>query len=174
MTDIYFFDTDCLSSFLMTNNESLILDMYPGKIILPSFVYSEALKKPGLKEKVTSLVNEKKISLFTIEYNSPEYKEYVHLTEINYSEKVIGKGEAAAIACVKCNGGILASNNFKDVLYYIDKYNLEYTTTSDILLDAFDDKVITLEDANNIWKQMLDIGNYMPYQTFTEYLKSNR
>lgn len=45
MTDLYFFDTDCLSSFLMTNNEEIILKMYAGRIILPSFVYSEAMKK---------------------------------------------------------------------------------------------------------------------------------
>lgn len=106
-------------------------------------------------------------------YGTDEYREYIHLVSNNYSEKVIGKGEASAIACVKCQGGILASNNFKDVLYYIEKYKLNYTTTSDILLDAYNDKILTLKQANNIWKQMKEIGNYMPNKTFSDYLKHN-
>lgn len=173
MTDLYFFDTDCLSSFLMTNNEEIILKMYAGRIILPSFVYSEAMKKESLKEKVIGLQEKGYIKKYDIMYGTDEYREYIHLVSNNYSEKVIGKGEASAIACVKCQGGILASNNFKDVLYYIEKYKLNYTTTSDILLDAYNDKILTLKQANNIWKQMKEIGNYMPNKTFSDYLKHN-
>lgn len=171
MTNFYFFDTDCLSSFLMTDNEEIILDMYSGIIVLPSFVYSETMKKEGLREKVLDLEKRKLIIKHDIIHGTDEYREYIHLTSKNYSDKVIGKGEASAIACVKCQGGILASNNFKDISYYIDKYQLDYITTSDILLDAFNEKRLSLQQANNIWKQMREIGNYMPNKTFSEYLK---
>ena len=51
-------------------------------------------------------------------------------------EKIIGKGEAAAIALAKTYNGIIASNNLKDISKYIEKYNLEHVATGDILVAA--------------------------------------
>ena len=50
--------------------------------------------------------------------------------------KIIGKGEAAAIALAKTYGGILASNNLKDISKYVTKYNLRHKTTGEILVVA--------------------------------------
>jgi hypothetical protein len=35
MTSDLFFDTDCLSSFLWVKNENILLQLYPGRIVLP-------------------------------------------------------------------------------------------------------------------------------------------
>ncbi len=35
MTRTLFFDTDCISSFLWTEEEHLLLKLYPGRIVLP-------------------------------------------------------------------------------------------------------------------------------------------
>ena len=41
LTDTMFFDTDCLSAFLWVNNQSLLAQLYPGKIMIPAEVYAE-------------------------------------------------------------------------------------------------------------------------------------
>lgn len=60
-----------------------------------------------------------------MEVNSVEYDDYFKMTSHpDPGMKIIGKGEAAAIAMVKQRGGILASNNMRDIASYISKYNL--------------------------------------------------
>ena len=44
MADLYFFDTDCLSSFLLTNNENILFEIFKDNICLPSQVLNEANK----------------------------------------------------------------------------------------------------------------------------------
>ena len=65
------------------------------------------------------------------------------LTSDYFSDKPIGKGEAAVIAHAKKHNGIVASNNTKDVMPFVEKYNLERITTGDILVMAFENKLIT-------------------------------
>lgn len=48
MTDIYFFDTDCISAFLWVRNESILAKLYPGRIVLPTQVYDEIKRVPPL------------------------------------------------------------------------------------------------------------------------------
>lgn len=57
--------------------------------------------------------------------------------------RIIGKGEAAGIAMVKGRGGTLASNNLKDVSFYVTKYGLQHTTTGEILIEAMNSGIIT-------------------------------
>lgn len=60
MTKDYFFDTDCLSSFLWVNNVNILKELYGGKIIFPSQVYDE-LSNPAisrLKQRVDDLIED--------------------------------------------------------------------------------------------------------------------
>lgn len=41
MTKKIFIDTDCISAFLWVNNESLLSQLYPGRIVMPKPVYDE-------------------------------------------------------------------------------------------------------------------------------------
>ena len=47
MTETVYFDTDCLSAFLWVNNQSILAQLYPGRIVLPKEVYIE-LSNPGI------------------------------------------------------------------------------------------------------------------------------
>lgn len=55
MADLYIFDTDCLSSFLLTNNENILFEIFKDNICLPSQVLNEANKYEPLKIKVDEL-----------------------------------------------------------------------------------------------------------------------
>jgi len=177
MTDKYFFDTDCLSAFLWVRNENLLIKLYGGKIILPEQVYSELShpRIPQLKERTDVLKNSGDISVENIEFNTEEYRIYYKLTQNpDKGFKVIGKGEAAAIALAKTKGGILASNNMRDIKQYVEEYGLEYITTADILLEALNKQYITEDEGNIIWKNMIAKNRKLPNNTFTDFLNSKR
>lgn len=112
MTDKYFFDTDYLSSFLWVRNENILIKLNDGKIILPQQVYSE-LSHPSithLKTTTDNLINNSSISIANIFIDTEEYEIYRKLTtNPDKNIKIIGKGEAAAIALAKTQNGILAS-----------------------------------------------------------------
>ena len=84
---------------------------------------------------------------------------------------VIGKGEASALVLAKEHGGIVASNNLKDVKLYIDDYGLSLKTTADILVKAFSDQFLNESDANIIWADMIKKRRKMPACSFSEYLR---
>ena len=134
---------------------------------------NEASKYEPLKIKVDELIKNGSIKIKSIDYGSKEYKIYHKLTSLSYTSKVIGHGEASAIALCVVYKGILVSNNLKDVSEYIDKYNLDSITTPEILAMALEKSIIDKEEANNIWSDMLNKGRYLPNKSFDEYYESS-
>lgn len=178
MTDLLFIDTDCISAFLWVDNESILTKLFPGRIVIPKEVYDE-LSYPGLnmikefKKQVDLLVLNGHARIETIDTDTEIYKLYKKLTKNPDSgDKIIGKGEAAAISLAKYNNGILASNNLKDIDRYIKKYNLKHMTTGDIMKMALDDKYITEEQGNIIWANMLAKRRKLGYASFSQFLES--
>lgn len=177
MIDKYFFDTDCLSAFLWVRDENLLIKLYGGKIILPQQVYSELShpRIPHLKRLTDNLKNNGDISIENIEIDTEEYEIYYKLTSNpDKGFKVIGRGEAAAIALAKARGGILASNNMRDIKQYVEEYGLEHITTGDILVEALNKRYITENEGNVIWAKMIAKNRKLPNNTFTEFLESKK
>ena len=174
MTDTLFFDTDCLCAFLWVHNESLLPQLYPGKIVVPKPVYIELCRPniPHLKARVDALVASGQVTIQDIDVSSEEYETYYQLTEDpKKGHKVIGKGEAASISLAKQYDGIVASNNLRDIQRYITEFGLQHTTTSDILVDAYTRKIITEAEGNQIWAQMIQKRRKLGAASFTDYLK---
>lgn len=173
MTDFLFFDTDCLSAFLWTRNENLLPQLYPGRIVIPRPVYTELCRPQTLhlKNRVDSLLTGKHAAIQDIAIDTEEYHAYFQLTELPAKGyKVIGNGEAASIALAKKHAGIVASNNLRDIQIYISKFGLKHTTTSDILVDAYSKNLISEQDGNTIWHNMLAKRRRLGAASFTEYL----
>lgn len=174
LTDLLFFDTDCLSAFLWIRKENLLPQLYPGKVIIPRPVYAELCRPntPHLKSRIDVLIAQNLVSIQDIDINSDEYSTYYQLTESpTEGHKVIGNGEAASIALAKQYGGIVASNNLRDIQTYISEFDLQHITTGDILVDAYNKRLITESDGNLIWSNMLAKRRRLGASTFTEYLK---
>ena len=174
MTNQLFFDSDCISSFLWVKEENIILKLYPGRIILPKDVFAELSNPsiPHIKTKIEGLCNSGSINTKEISTGTEEYGIF-HELAISPQKgfKVIGKGEAAAIALAKVNNGIVASNNLKDTKFYIEKYGLTYTTTPDILVEALRQGFIDENAGNKIWTSMLLKKRKLPTKTLTDYMK---
>ncbi len=173
MTDSLFFDCDCISAFLWINGQNILSQLYSKKIIISKQAYNELSNPsvPHLKQRVDALVNIGDACIYDMDVNSEEYKLFLRMTtcpEKGY--KIIGDGEAAAIALAKENDGIIASNNLRDIVQYISKYNLKHITTGDILVKALRCGIITESEGNMIWKSMIAKQRKLGAATFSDYL----
>ena len=171
MTNDLFFDTDCLSAFLWINNTNILHELYGGKIVLPEPVYQELSNPsiPHIKQRTDVMISRKDVSVKTIEAGTEEYKLYTALVRGENGQKTIGRGEAGGIALAKTYNGILASNNYKDIAPYIEKYNLKHIDTGQILVEALERGLITETDGNDIWRKMLAKKRKLPANSFSEY-----
>ena len=172
MTDHLFFDTDCLSAFLWINDTSILHELYGGKIVLPEPVYYELSNPsiPHIKQRADIMISNKDVYIKTIDTGTEEYKLYAELVRGEKGKKSIGRGEAGGIALAKTYNGILASNNYRDIAPYIEKYNLKHIDTGEILEEALKRNLITEADGNSIWNKMLAKKRKLPANTFSEYL----
>ncbi len=178
LTDLLFFDTDVLSSFLCIDEEYLLPLLYKNRIVVPRYVYMEmcrAARDHGvLKRRLDKMIKDRNALIKDIEFPSSEfdlYRGFVNgKNELNIA---IGKGEASCLSLAITYGGIVVSNNLRDVKGFIDLYDLRHMTTASILKEAYDKRIISEEQGNRIWTTMIDEKRKIgPYQDFTSYLDS--
>ena len=176
MINDLFFDTDCLSAFLWVNDTNILHELYGGRIVLPEPVYQELSNPsiPHIKQRADILISNKDASIKTIDAGTEEYKLYTSLVRGEKGKKSIGRGEASGIALAKTYNGILASNNYKDIAPYIEKYNLRHIDTGQILVEALRKELITESAGHDIWKKMLEKKRKLPVNTFSEYLTNRK
>jgi len=172
LTNSLFFDTDCICAFLWINEESLLEKMYSGKIVIPKEVYNEIDRPtiPHLKARIDQLIANGSAIVMSMDINSEEYSLYRELTTFS-GNKLIGSGEAASISLAKKHNGVLGSNNLRDVGYYVNKYSLKHVTTGDILVKAFQKGLITEQEGNTIWANMLKKKRKIGANSFTEFFQ---
>lgn len=171
MTEKYYFDTDCLSAFLWVREQSILASLYSGRIILPAQVYNEIARVPHLQARIDVLKNSGDLRVESMEVGSEEYYDYLRMTTSpEKGMRIIGNGEAAGIAMAKHNDGILASNNLRDIIPYVEKYAITHITTGDILIEAMDAGIITEAEGNTIWAGMIRKRRTLPTATFSDYL----
>lgn len=173
MTNLLYLDTDCVSAFLWVGYEMLLVNLYKGRIIIPTQVYDELRRVPPLKNKTDTLIAKNELKVQSIVFGTPEADLYIRLT-INPDPgfRKIGDGEAAAITLAKFNTGILGSNNLKDVRSYVLLYQIQHTTTGDILIDAFAEGLISESEGNKIWVDMIRRQRKLPTATFSDFINS--
>ena len=113
------------------------------------------------------------ISIAEISVGTDIFDLYYQLTlEPAKGHQIIGKGEAASLALAYFNDGIIASNNLRDVILYVNEFNLNHITTGNILIEAYNKKCITENEGNAIWAAMLSKRRKLGAVTFTDYLNA--
>jgi predicted nucleic acid-binding protein len=174
MTKIIFFDTDCISSFLWTKSENLLVDCFGNNMVLPKQVYEEITKVLHLKQRVDAMINAGHLSIEDIPLESECNNLYLDLTDISRSSRLplIGRGEAAAIVLTIKRKGILASNNLRDVAYYVHLYGIQHISTPDIIDLLVNKGALTKDEADAIWIQMISKRRKPPFDTYSDYLMS--
>lgn len=171
-----FLDTDCFSSFLRLHKTNYLKKVLSDfDVIVPWQVTIEINRKlKGLADLQAAYYSALANGDFTeapdFEVGSPEYSEYLRLTQGIGYPKVIGNGEAAGLVLAKKNNGILASNNLKDIVYYAQLFGVVYITTCDILLSLYDGIYLSKKELETIFQNMLAADRILPYRSFAELL----
>ena len=78
LTKDIFIDTDCISAFLWVNNQSLLAQLYPNRIIMPKTVYEE-INRPNLgwmKNKVDQMISAKQLKIVDLVEGTEEFNLY--------------------------------------------------------------------------------------------------
>ena len=177
MTEPLFFDNDCIAAFLWINGQSLLTQMYPGRIVIPKPVYDE-LSVPGvphLKNRVDQMIAAGEAVIRSIETNTPTYDMYYSMTQDpTEGHRIIGNGEAACLALAKQENGIIASNNLRDISRYIQELSLKHITTGEIMVEAYKRGIITEDQGNSLWNDMLRKRRKLGASSFSEFLKASK
>lgn len=174
LTDRLFFDTDCLSSFLWTDQGCLLTQMYPKRIIVPEMVYVELQRvhQPKFIKRLDALLDSGDARRMDVDFGTATYSLFRKMTSCtDVCRPMIDRGEASAIALAKEHSGIVASNNFRDIRRYIHDLKLDYRSTGDILEEAYNDGLLSMEEAEDIWKTMLSEDCWIGADSFREYLE---
>lgn len=176
LTEPLFFDNDCIAAFLWVEEQSILAQMYPGRIIIPKPVYDE-LSVPSvahLRERIDAMILSGQAQIVSLLVDSEEYKLYWQMTQTpENGRKVIGNGEASCLALAIEKDGIIASNNLRDIRDYIQEYSLKHITTGDIMVEAYSAGLITEAQGNQIWANMLSKRRRIGANTFSEYLQNS-
>lgn len=174
-----FIDTDFLSCFLSTDELKLVLQLYPDyRILVPEHVCEEFRVYLRSHVEVSKrwnlhLGNDELSKAEPIYAGTEEHGLYMRLTTLGlFGFKPIGSGEAEAITLAHLRGGVLASNNLRDVSPYVSYYRLEHITTSEIIYNSWQKGFLSDDRAKEIWIALVELERKMPYNTFDEYCKS--
>ena len=171
--DDVFYDTDCLSSFLIVNQTDILEKLF-SNIIVPKNVRDELMHvatPPSIKNRYKNLEDKGFIIVNDLKVGSDEFKLYEKLinSHIFDYKKPIGDGEAASISLAFIKGGILASNNINDVYPYVKRFDLKWISTSFILAKAYEKGIMTIEDLDKIYIEMKKRKRKLPSNSFTDY-----
>ena len=63
---------------------------------------------------------------------------------------------------------------FKDIRYYAEKWDLDYITSAEILVEAKYMSLIDESEGSKIWLDMLAKKRSLPANSFTEYIEHMR
>ena len=171
--ELLFFDTDNLSCFLWINNKAILPLLYPGRIRIPEQVEQEIIRVPTLQKRLETLQSHGAVQVVEINLGSKEEIEYNNIIEESKKTKLVGDGEAACLVLARFNNGIIASNNTVDISEYCVKYGIIQKRTGDILKEALDKGIITMEEGEQLWSEMRKQKRWLTADTFTEFLKKN-
>lgn len=170
---VIFYDSDFISSFLLIDAVPFLKKVF-SEIIIPDVVYDE-LTEHGTPNRIVTninaLVDENFVKIRSIDVFSPEYDKYMLIKEGFWHDngKYLGNGESASLALVIVNNGVLASNNFSDIKFYVDRYKLPLLTSAFLLAFSVDCEIISKDEAVEMWDKMINEGVFLPKKTFLEY-----
>lgn len=167
-----FYDTDCFSCFVWVKREDIIFNIW-NVVHISEMVYEELMSPlvPQIGKRIQYLKKTGKIIVDKLKLSGEEIDIYRHLTD-KENTKVIGKGEASTIALVHCRGGIMASNNLKDISTHIKRYNIKNITTMDILYESYKRGYITKETGDSLYTSMINKKRKIGNLNLSEYIKS--
>ena len=116
------------------------------------------------KEIIDNFLNFGIATIMQFPSNNQIKKEYAML------RRKFGNGESACMAVARFNDNVLASSNLKDIKEYCTTYNIEYLTTMDFLVEAFNADIFDEATCDLFIYDVKSKGSKLPCNTIKEYL----
>ena len=173
---VVYSDADTLSSYLNRGKFEFFMKVFEQldiEVVIPQKVKDELCRgryKDIRKAAIDQMVRTNRVVIYDFHDGEPEAVTYYELS------KNMGQGEAAALALAKNSKRkcVVASNNFSDVIKYANENNIELWPTTKIMTKAIDMGIMSMEQANTLWKNMKKDGLKLPpYDEFEDFYNSN-
>jgi len=159
-------DADLLSHFSCIDRLDILEKLYAKKMIILDEVMEEISEVEQLRNKVQSCIDNGSMKRISMLATSHEAIELARLLD----DGRLGRGEAACMSYLKYNYGTLGSNNLSDIKKMAIRKNITLITTEDVLYQAYQTEVVTIEEADNIWAEIISKGRKLPTKSFSERL----
>lgn len=158
-------DADVLRHFIRAKQQHKLSQIYPDRLILLNIVELEIVRDTRFQSVISSL---KKGSLDWEDFPDigDVYDTYIELCQNNVN---MGEGEAACLASAHHNNAIIASSNMRDIVPTCNTRNIDFLTSTDILLYAEDKGILTEDECNDIISINKKAGSPMPNDTLVDY-----
>lgn len=161
-------DTDLLSSFAWVDRLDILEKLYAKQMVVLDEVMNELSRIEHLAKRVQSLIDNGSIKLVSIQATDPEALELARILE----DGRLGRGEAACMAYLKYNFGSLGSNNLSDIKMQCVNKNISLIMTQDVIYQAFQNNILTVDEADEIWTGMIQKQRKLPVSSFSEFLST--
>lgn len=174
---VVYSDADTLSSYLNRGKFEFFMQVFEQldiEVVIPQKVKDELCRGRYAeirKSALNQMERTNRVIIHDFQAGDPEADTYYELSQN------MGQGEAAALAMAKNSKTkcVVASNNFSDVIEYAKENDIELWPTTTIMTHAIDMGIMSMEQANILWKNMKRDGLKLPsYDKFEDYYNEKR
>jgi predicted nucleic acid-binding protein len=166
-SNIVLLDADVIRHFLKGSKILLLPKILSDQLVILDVVKNELCNSPHLVTPVNNFVLFCKIEVRPFPSDANIIKEYANL------RKSFGDGESACMAYAKYNSCCIASSNLTEIKYYCTRNNIQYLTTMDILVEAFQKGIMTEGECDLFIAEVKKKGSKLPANYIKEYIKLN-
>jgi len=163
-------DADFISSFAWVNRLDILEGLYSKRMIILEEVMEELRRVPHLVSRVEISIRNGHIRSETMFADSPEALQLARFLETGR----YGTGEASCMAYLTQHDGILGSNNLADVKAFCIQNKKRLLTTADVIYQAYEASHLSLDEADQVWADMLSKRRKLPASSFSEYVASQK
>ncbi len=156
-------DADVLLHFAKAGRLNMLPEILPEyEHVVLSTVYDE----------IGSIQNQLDNQIFFLKNISKETFNPTGEMMIEYARllRTFGKGESACMAYCRYTHNVIGSSNLKDIKEYCEKQKITYLTTIDFLYYAIKRGKMSVEECEQLVKDVLAKGSKLPMVDFGKYL----
>jgi len=156
-------DADVLIHFSKGECLGTLVQIFPNKYCILDYVFNEVFRG-NLKIQIANLISYGFIEEINFEEDLRVVREFARL------KRTFGEGESACMAYCKFNNDVIGSSNLKDIKTYCEENNIQYITTMDFLLEAYNKGILTEAECNEFITKVKSKGSKLPVNTIQEYI----
>lgn len=158
-------DADVIIHFSKADQLGILHMIYPNQIFLLDFVFNEVFIG-NLKIQVENMIRFGFIK--ELEFND----DITVLREFAFLKRKYGIGESACMAYCRYHDDVLASSNLRDIKQYCEQHKIQYLTTMDFLLAAYEKGILSESGCDQFIKKVLSKGSKLPVSSLRKYIES--